>query len=146
MKGKYRQTESTKYPFKQEDDKCVCYRCRTEKWPGLYAKWAWTESQVGLIKSIEPSQRREWAENHVIGEHLFANSENGENDGRSNGRGGSLAAQSVEEAEGQDADQEAVRGQATRLKLPVSRNRQTEGRHNLGVRSGAHLEPSAHQQ
>ena len=41
---------------------------------------------------------------HVIGEHLFANSENVENGGRSDERGGSPAAQSVEEAERQDAD------------------------------------------
>ena len=76
-------------PFEREDDKCVCYRCRMEKWPRLYAIWALTESQVELpvIKSIEPSQRREWAENHVIGEHLFANSENVENDGRGDERG-----------------------------------------------------------
>ena len=143
---RYRQNQSMKCPFKQEDDKCVCYRCRTEKWPELYAKWALTESQVELIKSIEPSQRRERAENHIIGEHLFANSGNFENDGRSIERGGGPAAQSIEEAEGQDADQEAARGQATQLELPVSRNRQADGRHNFGVRSGAHLEPSARQQ
>ena len=97
---RYRQDESMKCPFRQEDDECVCYRCRTEKWPGLYAAWALTGSQEEQIKSIKPGQRREWAENHVIGEHLFANSENVENGGRSDKRGGSPAAQSDEEAEG----------------------------------------------
>ena len=53
---RYRQDESMKCPFKQEDDKCVCYRCRTEKWPGLYATRALTESQAELIKSIEPTK------------------------------------------------------------------------------------------
>ena len=99
-----------KCPFKKEDDKCVSYRCRTEKWPRLYAAWALTESHVELVESIDPSQCRGWAESHVIGEHLFANNENVENDGRSDERGGSPTAQSIEEAEEQDADQAAARG------------------------------------
>ena len=129
---KYRQDESLKCPFEERDDKCVCYRCRTEKWPGLYAGWALTESQVEMIKSIEPSQRRGWAENHVIGEHLFANSENVEDGGRGDERGGSPAAQSIEESERQDADQATARRQAAQLELSVSHDRQTEGRHHLG--------------
>ena len=141
---RYRQDEGMKCPFRQEDDECVCYRCRTEKWPGLYATWALTESQEEHVKSIEPSQRREWAKNHVIGEHLFANSENVENGGRSDERGGSTAAQSIEEAEREDADQEAARGQAAQLERSVPRDRQAEGGHHLGMRSGAHLESSAH--
>ena len=133
-----------KCPFEQEDDKCVCYHCRTEKWPGLYAAWALAESQVELVKSIEPRQRQEWAENHVIGENLIANSENVENGGRGDERGGNPATQSIEEAERQDVDQEAARGQGARLGLSVSRDRQAEGRHHLWMRNGAHLEPSAH--
>ena len=85
-----------------------------------------TESQVELVKSIEPSQRREWAKNHVIGEHLFANSVNVENVGRSDARGGDPAAQSVEKAERQDVDQEAACGQVVQLKLSVSSDRQAE--------------------
>ena len=73
---RYRQDESMKCPFRQEGDKWICRRCRTEKWPGLYAAWTLTESREEQIKSIEPGQRREWAENHVLGEHLFANSKN----------------------------------------------------------------------
>ena len=74
---------------------------------------------------------------------MFANSENVENGGSSDERGGNPAAQSVEEAERQDADQETARGQAARLELSVWRDRQAEGGHHLGMRSGAHLEPSA---
>ena len=133
-----------KCPFEQEDDKCACYRCRMEKWLRLYAMWALTESQVELITSIEPSQRRERAENHVIGEHLFAKSENAGNDGRGDERGGSPAALSIEDTEGQDADSETARGQAAPLELSVSRGRQAEGRHHLRMRSGVHLEPSPH--
>ena len=46
--------------------------------------------------------------------------------------------QSVEEAERQDADQEAARGQVAQLELSVK----AESGHHLGMRSGAHLEPS----
>ena len=35
---KYRQDECMECPFLQRDNKCVCYRCRTEKWPRLYAE------------------------------------------------------------------------------------------------------------
>ena len=69
---RYRQNESMKCFFEKEDEKCMCYRCRTEKWPGLYAAWELTESKVELVKSIAPSRRQEWAEDRVIGEHLFA--------------------------------------------------------------------------
>ena len=31
LNEKYRQDESMKCPFEERDDKCVCYRCRTEK-------------------------------------------------------------------------------------------------------------------
>ena len=34
---KCRQDECIVCPFLQHDDECVCYRCRTEKWPRLYA-------------------------------------------------------------------------------------------------------------
>ena len=145
---RYRQAKSMKCPFKQGDDKCICYRCRTGKWPGLYVAWVLTESQAGLIESNEPNQRREWAENHVIGEHFFANSEHVENGGRStcNERGGNPSTQSIEEVEGQDADQETARGQAVRLELSVSRDWQVEIGHRLGWRSGARLESSAQKQ
>ena len=77
-----------------------------------------------LIKSIEPSQRQEWAGNHVIGKQLFANGENVKNDGRGDERGGDPAAQSIDDTEGQDADQETARGQVAQLELSVSRDRQ----------------------
>ena len=99
---RYKQDPFLKCPFGQKDDECVCYRCREEKWPGLYGLWELTDSQIEEIESISPSQRREWAENHVIGEHLFANSENVENDGRSDESGRGIVAQSDEDEEGQD--------------------------------------------
>ena len=53
--------------------------------------------------------------NHVIREHLFAESENG-NDGIRHDEGGrGLAAQGQENEARQDADQAATRGQAARL-------------------------------
>jgi hypothetical protein len=143
---RYKQDPFLKCPFGQKDDECVCYRCREEKWPRLYGLWELTDSQIEEIESISPSQRREWAKNHVIGEHLFANSENVENDGRSDESGRGIAAQGDEDEEGQDADQEAAREQAPLLELAVQQNRQAASGHRLGLRSGAHLESQAREQ
>ena len=66
--------------FGGDDEACTCRRFSAEKWPRRYSSWNLSEEQISETKSIEPEKRKEWAENHVIGEHPFTESENG-NDG-----------------------------------------------------------------
>jgi hypothetical protein len=67
-------------PFRGDDEACTCRMCSAEKWPRRYSSWNLSEEQISEAKSIEPEKRKEWVETHVIGEHLFAEHENG-NDG-----------------------------------------------------------------
>ena len=89
--------------------------CNTEKWPGRYSSWNLSEAQISEAKSIEPEKRKEWVEIHVIGEHLLAKGENGDNAMRCDVGSGGLAAQGIEDEDGQDEDQEDIRGQAAGL-------------------------------
>ena len=46
---RYRQDEGMKCTFRQEDDKCVCYRCRTEKCTEKFCSFL-PETLVVLVK------------------------------------------------------------------------------------------------
>ena len=82
--------------FGESDEACTCMRCSTEKWPEGYSSWILSGQQISEAKSIEPEKRKEWVRNHVMGERLFAESEN-VNDGiRYDGGGGGLAVQGNE--------------------------------------------------
>ena len=83
---------------------------------------------------------------HVIGEHLFAEGENGDNATRCDVGSGRLAAQGNEDKDGQDEDQENTRGQTVGLECEDERHRQAKSRHSMGLRSGDDHDEAAHKQ
>ena len=146
MDALYDSTPWMRCPFDENDEACICRRCSTEKWPGRYSSWNLSEEQISEAKSIEPEKRKEWVEIHVIGEHLFAEGENGDNAIRCDVGSRRLAAQGNEDEDGQDEDQENTRGQTAGLECEDERHRQAKSRHSMGLRSGDDHDEAAHQQ
>ena len=105
MDALYDNTSWLLCPFRGDDEACTCRRCSAEKWPRRYSSWNLSEEQINEAKSIEPGKRKEWVKNHVIGEHLFAESANVNYGIRYDESGGGLAVQGNGKEARQNADQ-----------------------------------------
>ena len=139
-------------PFRGEDSSCLCWRCRTEKWPRLYKEWSLSDELTEEAEKVTPKDREAWVKFHG---HLLAGlahepevdmstDERGNGDGEAGG--GEDPPSGDKDAEGEDADQAATCEQGSAVEQVGSSDWEAASGHSLGMRSSADCDWSAREQ
>ena len=53
----YRKCQWMTYPFREEQEECECWPCRSIKWPTRYTQWVLTEAEITEFESELPKKR-----------------------------------------------------------------------------------------
>lgn len=125
-------------PFKGKDEACICWPCRTEKWPRRYREGNLSTQQIKELELLKPEGRdrviKKYLSEKIVtsGGHLLAKEQNGGIS--SNARSGAPASQDNEDAEGGDEAPESTREEGDQQQRSEGNDREAEGRHSVGLR------------
>ena len=60
-------------PFREEQEECECWPCRSIKWPTGYAQWDLTEPEITEFESELPEKRKSKNENRIANKLRIGN-------------------------------------------------------------------------